>query len=180
MNSRFEKYNLEQITLGVLRIAMGFVFLWPFLDKMFGLGFATTPENSWIAGKSPTQGFLQFYGVNQNSPFAFLFSDSLGNMYQLIDVVYMAMLLFAGLGLITGVLVRISSISTIIFMISVYLSEWIIVPPEGAMVFNPLIDEHIIYILVLSLFILVPVGNYLGLGEKWSKLSFVEKYPILK
>ncbi|MFC4062642.1 hypothetical protein ACFOWE_30465, partial [Planomonospora corallina] len=26
---------------GVARIALGWVFLWAFLDKMFGLGFAT-------------------------------------------------------------------------------------------------------------------------------------------
>ncbi|MFX0013035.1 MAG: hypothetical protein ACFFB2_04340 [Promethearchaeota archaeon] len=180
MTSKLEKYKFDHVTLGVLRIAMGFVFLWPFLDKMFGLGFATAPENSWLAGASPTQGFLQFYGVNQNSPFAFLFSDVLGNTYQLVDIAYMGMLLFAGIGLISGVLVRLSSISTIIFLASVYLSEWIIAPAEGTMVFNPLIDEHIIYILVLLLFIIVPVGNYLGLGEKWSKLSFVERIPILK
>jgi thiosulfate dehydrogenase [quinone] large subunit len=180
MNTKFEKNNLDQVTLGVLRIAMGFVFLWPFLDKMFGLGFATTPENSWLAGTSPTQGFLNFYGVNQNSPFAFLFSDVLGNTYQLVDIAYMGMLLFAGIALMSGVLVRLSSISTIIFLISVYLSEWIIAPAEGTMVFNPLIDDHIIYILVLLLFIIVPVGNYLGLGEWWSRFSFVEKYPILR
>jgi len=180
LNSKYEKYSFEQITLGVLRIVMGFVFLWPFLDKMFGLGFATTPENSWLAGASPTQGFLKFYGVNQNSPFAFLFSDILGGTYQLVDIAYMGMLLFAGIGLMSGVLVRLSSISTIIFLISVYLSEWIITPAQGTMVFNPIIDEHIIYILVLFLFIIIPVGNYLGLGEKWSKLSFVERYPILK
>ena len=180
MDSKFDKYNLDQVTFGVLRIAMGFVFLWPFLDKMFGLGFATTPENSWLAGTSPTQGFLNFYGVNQNSPFAFLFSDVLGNTYQLVDIAYMGMLLFAGIALISGVLVRLSSISTIIFLVSVYLSEWIIAPAEGTMVFNPLIDDHIVYILVLILFIIIPVGNYLGLGERWSRLSFVEKYPILK
>ena len=28
--------------LAVLRIATGFVFLWAFLDKTFGLGYATT------------------------------------------------------------------------------------------------------------------------------------------
>ncbi|MFX1505078.1 MAG: DoxX family protein [Promethearchaeota archaeon] len=180
MNSIKETNNFQQITLGVLRIAMGFVFLWPFLDKMFGLGFATTPENSWLAGSSPTQGFLNFYGVNQNSPFAFLFSDILGNAYQLVDIAYMAMLLFAGIALISGVFIRLSSISTIIFLASVYLSAWIIAPAQGTAVYNPLIDEHIIYILVLLLFIFVPVGNYLGLGERWSRLSLVEKYPILK
>jgi thiosulfate dehydrogenase [quinone] large subunit len=147
---------------------------------MFGLGFATAPQNSWLAGASPTQGYLQFFGVNQNSPFAFIFSDTLANMYQIVDIVYMAMLLFAGIGLMTGIFVRLSSISTIIFMASIYLAAWIINPAEGSSVFNPLIDDHIIYIIVLALFLVRPVGDYLGLGKRWSSLSFVEKYPILK
>lgn len=178
--SFLEKYKIEEKVLGILRIAMGFVFLWPFLDKMFGLGFATAPENSWLAGASPTKGFLQIYGVNQNSPFAFFFNGLLGDMYQIVDVVYMSMLLFAGIGLMTGIFVRLSSLSTAIFMLSIYLSSWIINPAEGSQVFNPLIDDHIIYAIILVLFLVIPVGNYLGLGERWSKLSFVEKFPILK
>jgi thiosulfate dehydrogenase [quinone] large subunit len=180
LSDLFEKYKPEEKIFGILRIAMGFVFFWPFLDKMFGLGFATTPENAWIAGASPTQGFLQFYGVNQNSPFAFLFADGLGSIYQFVDIVYMGMLLFAGLGLMTGIFVRLSSISTMIFVASVYLSAWIINPAAGTSVYNPLIDEHIIYFLILGLFLIVPVGNYLGFGKKWSELSFVKKFPILK
>ena len=39
--------------LGLLRILMGWLFLWTFLDKTFGLGFATTAEKAWIAGGSP-------------------------------------------------------------------------------------------------------------------------------
>ena len=180
MNNFQDDSKFRQYSLGLLRIAMGITFLWPFLDKMFGLGFATSPENSWLAGASPTQGFLQFYGVNQNSPFAFIFADVLGASYQIIDIVYMAMLLFAGVGLLTGIFVRLSSLSTIIFMVSIYLAEWIPNPPTGTPVYNPIVDEHIIYILVLLIFMFIPVGNYLGLGKKWSSLSFVEKYPILK
>ena len=45
-------------SLAVLRIATGFVFLWAFLDKTFGWGYATTSEHSWINGGSPTKGFL--------------------------------------------------------------------------------------------------------------------------
>lgn len=180
MSTIFEEKKIDQKVLGILRIAMGFTFLWPFLDKLFGLGFGTAPENSWLAGASPTQGFLNYYGVNQNSPFAFLFSDTLGSMYQLVDIVYMGMLLVTGICLIAGVFVRLSSIATIIFMVSIYLSQWIINPALGTTVYNPLVDDHIIYILILAVFIFIPVGKYLGLGERWSKFSLVEKYPILK
>jgi thiosulfate dehydrogenase (quinone) large subunit len=35
---------------------MGFVFLWAFLHKTFGLVYATQSENAWISGSSPSRG----------------------------------------------------------------------------------------------------------------------------
>ncbi|MER7365496.1 hypothetical protein ABT353_22580, partial [Nonomuraea wenchangensis] len=40
------------------RISIGWVFLWAFLDKTFGWGFATPAAKAWINGGSPTTGFL--------------------------------------------------------------------------------------------------------------------------
>jgi len=48
----------QKIVLATLRIVMGFIFLWAFLDKVFGLGFTTSPGKAWIKGGSPTSGFL--------------------------------------------------------------------------------------------------------------------------
>lgn len=44
--------------LAVLRVLMGLTFLWSFLDKTFGLGYATPAANAWADGGSPTTGFL--------------------------------------------------------------------------------------------------------------------------
>src|SRR5690348_5433065 len=44
--------------LAMLRIALGWIFLWAFLDKLFGLGHETTEKAAWINGGSPTKGFL--------------------------------------------------------------------------------------------------------------------------
>src|SRR5918992_4037657 len=44
--------------MALVRLATGFVFLWAFLDKTFGLGYSTATENAWIRGGSPTEGFL--------------------------------------------------------------------------------------------------------------------------
>ena len=49
--------------LAVLRIATGLIFLWAFLDKLFGLGYATPSAKAWIAGGSPTKGFLSSVDV---------------------------------------------------------------------------------------------------------------------
>src|SRR6187455_2867704 len=44
--------------LAGIRLALGWVFLWAFLDKLFGLGFATPADRAWFNGGSPTNGFL--------------------------------------------------------------------------------------------------------------------------
>jgi len=46
--------------LAVARVALGWTFLWAFLDKTFGLGFATERTDAWVNGGSPTYGFLNF------------------------------------------------------------------------------------------------------------------------
>ncbi|MEV0316802.1 hypothetical protein AB0H91_55075, partial [Nonomuraea fuscirosea] len=35
------------------RISFGWIFLWAFLDKTFGWGFATPAAKAWINGGSP-------------------------------------------------------------------------------------------------------------------------------
>ncbi len=44
--------------LAAIRLSLGWIFLWAFVDKLFGLGFATPSERSWLNGGSPTKGFL--------------------------------------------------------------------------------------------------------------------------
>lgn len=50
-----------------LRLAIGFEFLWAFLDKTFGLGYTTSTKHAWIHGGSPTKGFLS--GPMNSQPF---------------------------------------------------------------------------------------------------------------
>src|SRR5256885_8734429 len=40
------------------RLALGWVFVWAFVDKLFGLGHETTTKQAWIHAASPTKGFL--------------------------------------------------------------------------------------------------------------------------
>ena len=62
------------VSLAVLRIATGLLFLWAFVDKAFGLGYATQPKNAWFSGGSPTKGFLSRVNVG---PFESVFHDGL-------------------------------------------------------------------------------------------------------
>ncbi|HSV41780.1 MAG TPA: hypothetical protein VLH13_00035, partial [Methanomassiliicoccales archaeon] len=44
----------------ITRILLGWMFIWGFFDKTFGLGYATPASNAWISGGSPTAGYLQY------------------------------------------------------------------------------------------------------------------------
>jgi len=46
-----------------------------------------------------------------------------------------------------------------------------VIPPEH----NPILDDHIIYSLVLLVLLHFKAGNYFGFGKQWSKTRFVKK-----
>ena len=52
--------RVAAITAAAIRLSIGWVFLWAFLDKAFGLGHETPAKDAWVNGGSPTKGFLSF------------------------------------------------------------------------------------------------------------------------
>ncbi len=130
---------MQKTIYGLLRIFMGFIFLWAFFDKTFGLGFATKFENAWIRGGSPTTGFLKF-GVH--GPMTNFFHSLAG--LPAIDWLFMLGLLFVSLTLILNRFVKWGVLAGCIMLAFMYLA---LMFPEN----NPVIDDHIIYILVLIL-----------------------------
>ena len=131
--------NIEKIAWLNLRIVMALIFLWAFFDKLFGLGFATQPQNSWINGGSPTYGFLTHA---TKGPFVEIFQSLAGNL--IVDWMFMLGLLFVGTTLLVNRYVVLGSIAGVVMMMLMWLA---VLPPEN----NPLLDEHIVYALVLML-----------------------------
>lgn len=154
---------------GLLRVAIGWIFLWSFIDKLLGLGFASAPEKAWIAGGSPTFGFLNFAS---RGPVAEIFQGLAGN--PVVDLLYMSGLLLIGLSLMFGVGVRVAGYSGAIMMILIYSAGFM--PPKN----NPFLDHHIIYTILLVGFALTKSGNCLGFGKRWSETKLVKKYPFLE
>lgn len=161
--------NKTRYVWGLLRLTMGFVFLWAFLDKTFGLGFATKIDKSWLAGGSPTSGFLQ---NAVHGPFA-EFYHSLAGM-PIIDYLFMLGLLFVGVTLTFGIFVRLGSSAGIMMLFLMYTAVGI--PPAN----NPFIDDHIIYILIMTGLIMSGAGDYLGFGKAWSRMNLVQKFKFLR
>lgn len=161
------KGKVAAVVWAITRIGLGFVFLWAFLDKMFGLGFATPAERAVVNGGSPTTGFLS--GVE--GPFASTFNAIAGQPWA--DWLFMAGLLGIGVALIAGVAMRIAAVAGALMLVLM----WLAVLP---MVNNPVIDDHIIYALVLVGLAAANAGDTWGLGKYWAKLPLVQRYGFLK
>lgn len=151
----------------VLRIVMGWVFLWAFLDKLFGLGFATAAGKSWLDGASPTAGFL-LHGTT--GPLAFLYTAIAGQTW--VDWMFMLGLLGIGLALMLGVAMRPAAAAGSLMLGLMYSA---LLWPKN----NPLVDEHVIYILLLILLAQMNAGDTWGFGRWWKSQSFVKKMPWL-
>ena len=143
--------------------------MWAFVDKLFGLGYATASEGAWINGGSPTSGFLNFA---TKGPFAEFYHGMAGNV--VVDWLFMLGLLAIGLPLILGIGVRLAAAAGVLMLGLMYSAGFIL--PEH----NPFLDEHIIYAVIMVGLIVAGAGRHLGLGNMWAKTRLVHKYPILE
>ncbi|WP_433518761.1 hypothetical protein ACQP2T_26625 [Nonomuraea sp. CA-143628] len=148
----------------IARISIGWIFLWAFLDKTFGWGFATPANRAWTSGGSPTTGFLKGTGENALGGF---FSSLAGQPW--VDWLFMLGLLGIGAALILGVGLRIAAITGSLMLVLMWAAE---LPLAN----NPFMDEHLIYAIVLVGLALAGAGTTLGLG----KLPIVQHNPYLK
>jgi thiosulfate dehydrogenase [quinone] large subunit len=150
----------------LLRLALGFIFLWTFLDKTFGLGFSTAPERAWLAGVSPTTGYLV---SGTGGPMAAMFQSLGGSVF--VDWLFMIGMLGTGLALILGMGMRIAAYAGSLMMLLIYSSQF---PPAN----NPVVDQHLIYILLL-LFLKDTAAVHYSLRPWWIKTPLVKRWPIL-
>ena len=156
-------YKVAWYSLAITRIMVGLVFLWAFFDKLLGLGFATTAEKAWVAGASPTTGFLKM-GVNPESPFAAVFNGLAGMAW--VDWLFMAGLFGIGLALVLGVGLRIAAVTGSLLLGLMWAAE---IPLEN----NPVIDEHLVYIGILVT--VASARREWSLVNWWINLDFVKK-----
>jgi thiosulfate dehydrogenase (quinone) large subunit len=163
----------------VLRIGLGLVFFWAFLDKTFGLGYATPGERAWVNGGSPTQGFL---GNIDHGPFGAMFRAWAGAGWA--DWLFMLGLAGVGVALLLGIGMRIAAVSGTLLLVLMWAAEWPLArftdAGQPTMSTHPFLDDHIIYALVLILLAVIAAGNTWGFGKFWANLEFVRKNPWLR
>ncbi|MFD5829625.1 hypothetical protein [Lentzea sp. NPDC060358] len=167
------------VPLAVLRIVTGLLFLWAFLDKAFGLGYATQGGNAWFSGGSPTKGFL---GRVDAGPFQGVFRDWAGAWWA--DALFMTGLLAIGLALVLGIGLRVAAAAGAVMMLLMWAAEW---PParhdsagEATMSTNPVIDHHVVYAIVLVVLAVTASGAVWSLARWWDGLPVVRSHPWLR
>ncbi|MFO0703001.1 MAG: hypothetical protein U0514_04080 [Candidatus Andersenbacteria bacterium] len=116
-------------------------------------GFAARHGAAWINGVSPTVGFL---GHASRGPLVNVYHALAGQ--PIVDWLFMLGLLGIGLGLLLGVASRLTTAAGITLFALMYSA---VLPP----VQNPLIDEHVIYSLVLVVLLLTKADETWGLGQ---------------
>ena len=167
--------------LSVTRIALGFYFLWAFLDKLLGLGKSTCAikddaglvtgtdyfcDNAWINGGHVTEGYL-VYGGNPSSPFHDFFVNLGAQRWT--DVIFMLGLLGVGLALMLGIGTKVAAYSGGAMLLFMYLTQmW-----PGT---NPILDDHLIYIVAIFGIVWVELSRQeFGLGGWRRNLAIVQK-----
>jgi len=166
--------------IAVLRIAFGVTFLWAFFDKLLALGFHTGYDQegnldrfgdaAWINGGSPTEGFLSF-GVPANNPFKDVFTSMAGQGW--VDWLFMIGLLGIGVTLLSGVAMRIATAAGALLYAMMYVA---VLPLEN----NPIVDDHLIGVIVMAVLFLAYAGRTWGLGHWWESQEIVQKHPVLR
>ncbi|WP_456247461.1 hypothetical protein [Longispora urticae] len=159
---------VTRYVLAGLRLALGWVFLWAFLDKLFGLGYATKSNAAWINGGHPTLGFLK---NSAKGPFADFYHSIAGTAWA--DTLFMAGLAGVGVALMLGIGMRIAAIAGALLLVMMWTA---VLPPAT----NPFMDDHLVYAGLLIALALTSAGNTLGLGDWWTKTALVRRLPWLR
>jgi len=160
--------NLQaQRFLGVVRLVFGLQFLWAFVDKLFGFGFATVAEKSWLNGVSPTTGFLK---AGASGVFADFYHGLAGTVW--IDWIFMLGLLLLGIAFTFGIAMRLATWGGVVFMTLLWTAG---LPPKN----NPIIDDHLIYALTFLALGAAEAGNSFGFGKRWKESALVQRVPFL-
>jgi thiosulfate dehydrogenase [quinone] large subunit len=147
--------------LAALRIVMGWTFLWAFLDKVFGFGYATPSERAWINGGTPAQGFMK----SAEGPFGGFFNSITGTWA---DWLFMLGLLGLGVALLTGAGVKVAAWTGTLLLALMYLAEFPI-GRAGEGFTNVITDSHWIEALALLVIAATYAGDTWGIGKWWGR-----------
>ena len=160
--------TLDRYLMAVLRLAFAWEFLWAFGDKLFGWGFATPSERSWLNGGSPTRGFLE---NSATGPFESFYKTIAGDTWT--NWLFMIGLAGIGVALLLGIGMRIAAVAGAVLLVMMWS---VTLPPDT----NPFLDTHLIEAIMLILLARLNAGDTLGFGKWWASTTLVQRFPWLR
>lgn len=146
--------------LAVGRVVIGWVFLWAFVDKLFGLGYSTPAERAWLNGGAPAQGYI---GAAEG-PFAGFFQSVFQNPFG--DWLFMIGLLGIGLAMVLGIGLRLAAVTGTLLMVFMWMTQipWVL---GGT---NPITTSHWVEAMLLVIAAFTLAGDTFGLGKRWARV----------
>ncbi len=161
------EYPVTRLLLSLTRIAIGWTFLWAFLDRLFGMGRPTPAADAWLEGGSPTSGFL----ASATGPVAEPFRAMAGS--PVADWLFMLGLAAIGTALVLGIGIRLATGFGVLLLLLMFVAE---LPADRA----PGVDDTLIYALVLGAIAFSHAGDAIGLGPWWAGTRLVHRLPFLR
>lgn len=161
------EYPTARKFFSVARMAVGWLFLWGCLDRLFGLGFPTTSADAWINGGSPTTNFL---ALESTGPLESFFQSLAGQPW--VDWVFMIGLAGIGTALMLGIGVRVAAVTGATLLVLMWAATLL---PEQ----NPFMTERLILALVLIGLAWSDSGETWGFGRSWKQTTLVQRFPFL-
>lgn len=169
------------VFLSLTRIAIGFIFLWAFFDKLLGLGFSTCRQDdgsikylcddAWVNGARITEGYLG----SSTGPFADFFAD-LGKQAWT-DWPFMLGLFGIGFALCFGVGTKLVMFAGPAMLALMYVSHYW--PGTAGAMQNPFVEEHMVEALAIIGIVLVELGHQsIGFGTWWRKKVGVKHWTV--
>jgi thiosulfate dehydrogenase [quinone] large subunit len=169
------------VFLSLTRIAIGFIFLWAFFDKLLGLGFSTCRQDdgsikylcddAWVNGARITEGYLG----SSTGPFAEFFQD-LGKQAWT-DWPFMLGLFGIGFALCFGVGTKLVMFAGPAMLALMYVSHYW--PGTAGAMQNPFVEEHMVEALAIIGIVLVELGHQsIGFGTWWRKKVGVTHWTV--
>jgi thiosulfate dehydrogenase (quinone) large subunit len=164
-SAKADRPNVRYLWVAI-RLGMAWTFLWPFFDKMFGLGHQTTSAQAWINGGNPTKGFL----AGSTGAFSSFYQSIAGA--GVVNVLFMVGLLGIGLALAPGIAMKPAAIAGATMLVLMWSAS---LPPSDDL----FLDNHIIYALLLIGLAAVGAGKTFGLGKRWERIELVQRHRWL-
>ncbi len=145
--------------LAAMRIALGWLFFYAGITKVLNPAWSA---KGYLASSKTFSGF-----------YSWLASDA---VLPVVDFMNEWGLTLLGVSLIVGAFVRLSSLLGALMMVL----YWFPVLDFPKVEHGYLVDDHVIYALVLLYFAAAKAGRHYGLEERCAKLPICAKYPWLR